>query len=142
MSSSIPGSIHYHKQARELELGYADGTCHLAAEYLRVFSPSAEVQGHGEGQGVLQTGKINVAITGIDPVGNYALKLVFDDGHDSGIYTWEYLRELCDTREEKWQGYLELLDAAGASRDPEESVVRLSGVNVWDRLLVVRSFQR
>ena len=125
MSRNNPTKINYHKQTRELELLYADRSFHLSCEYLRVFSPSAEVKGHGEGQEILQTGKINVSITNVEPVGNYALKLIFDDGHDSGIYTWEYLRELCETYEEKWQGYLQLLEAAGASRDPNESVVRL-----------------
>ena len=125
MSSSNPQHIRLHKKTRSLEISYTAGTYNLSAEYLRVFSPSAEVRGHGEGQETLQTGKIHVAIASIEAVGNYALRLIFDDGHDSGIYTWEYLRELCDTQKEKWLAYLDLLDAAGASRDPDVSAVRL-----------------
>ncbi|MCL6271826.1 DUF971 domain-containing protein [Sansalvadorimonas sp. 2012CJ34-2] len=126
MSGFTPLGLHLHNNDKLLELEYLDGKIfYLSCEYLRVFSPSAEVKGHSEGQEVLQTGKANVSISAIEPVGNYALKLVFDDGHDSGIYTWEYLRELCETYREKWQGYLDLLEAAGASRDPDISAVRL-----------------
>ncbi len=81
----------------------------LSCEYLRVHSPSAEVLGHGPGQEVLQTGKINVGITALKPVGNYALQLVFDDGHDTGLYSWRYLYELCQGQEAKWQDYLDRL---------------------------------
>ncbi len=125
MKMHSPKAIHYHKQTRELELSYNGGQSYrLAAEYLRVHSPSAEVKGHGEGDETLQVGKINVALKGIEPVGNYALKLTFDDGHDSGIYTWGYLRELCDNQEGWWQAYLDKLNAAGESRDPNQSIVR------------------
>lgn len=85
----------------------------LTAEYLRVHSPSAEVRGHGPGQEVLQVGKENVSIRAIEPVGHYAIRLVFDDGHDSGIYTWAYLRELCVKRDANWRAYLDQLTAAG-----------------------------
>ncbi len=87
-----PGKIHLHKASRELELGYDDGSFRLSCEFLRVYSPSAEVKGHGPGQEVLQVGKKHVAITDIKPVGHYALQLIFDDGHDSGIYSCTYLR--------------------------------------------------
>jgi DUF971 family protein len=107
-----------------LELVYADDLRFaLPCEYLRVFSPSAEVRGHGPGQEVLQVGKINVAIKEIKPVGNYALQLVFDDGHDTGIYSWDYLYQLGSQQQQRWQHYLEQLDAAGASRDPEVQVL-------------------
>ena len=93
--TTVPQSIKLHTRSRELELIYADDLRFaLPCEYLRVFSPSAEVRGHGTGQEVLQVGKINVAISEIRPVGNYALQLVFDDGHDTGIYSWDYLYQL------------------------------------------------
>ncbi len=121
-----PTTIKLHTQSRSLELGYEDGSSfELSCEYLRVFSPSAEVRGHGPGQEVLQVGKKNVAISDIRAVGNYALQLVFDDGHDTGIYSWDYLRELCDKRESYWDDYLARLHAAGASRDPDVQVVRI-----------------
>lgn len=100
-----------------LEIAFDDGArFELPCEYLRVYSPSAEVQGHGPGQGVLQIGKENVNVAEIEPVGNYAVRLVFDDGHNTGIYSWSYLYELGATREEKWREYLERLDAAGHKR--------------------------
>lgn len=122
----VPTAIRLHKRSRELEVSYADGESYrLSCEYLRVFSPSAEVRGHGAGQEVLQTGKIDVNITAVKPVGNYAVQLVFDDGHDTGLYSWEYLYQLCTEREERWQNYLDRLAAAGASRDPEVQVLKL-----------------
>ena len=121
-----PTSIRLHKRSRELEIGYAGGENYrLSCEYLRVFSPSAEVRGHGRGQEVLQTGKIDVNITAVNPVGNYAVQLVFDDGHDTGLYSWDYLYQLCTEREERWQEYLDRLAAAGASRDPQVQVLKL-----------------
>ena len=91
-----PIGVQLHSRSRQLELEYAGGERYsLSCEFLRVYSPSAEVLGHGSGQEVLQTGKINVAITAIKPVGNYALQLVFDDDHDSGLYSWRYLYGLC-----------------------------------------------
>lgn len=124
MTSPIPSGVKLHKASRTLELQYADGqNFTLPAEFLRVHSPSAEVQGHG--RPVLQTGKQKVAITGVESAGNYALKLTFDDGHDSGLYSWEYLYQLGQRQESLWQDYLEQLRAAGASRDPDVSVVRV-----------------
>jgi DUF971 family protein len=92
-----------------------------------VFSPSAEVQGHGPGQEVLQTGKAEVGIAAIEPVGHYAVQISFDDGHSSGLYTWTYLAQLASERQILWQRYLEKLDDAGASRDPSTDIVRVIG---------------
>lgn len=117
MSDKKPLKVALHSATKELELQYDDGSYLLSAELLRVMSPSAEVRGHGVGQETLQTGKRDVAITGVEPVGYYALKLIFSDGHDSGLYTWDYLRELCETQETKWQCYLQKLKATGGSRD-------------------------
>ena len=90
-----PTAIQLHQHSRNLELSYADGSSYsLSCELLRVCSPSAEVRGHGEGQEVLQVGKKNVGISAIEPVGNYAVRLIFDDGHNTGLYTWSYLYEL------------------------------------------------
>ena len=122
-----PVSIELHSRSKLLELGYESGERYsLSCEFLRVYSPSAEVLGHGPGQEVLQTGKLNVAITAIKPVGNYALQLVFDDGHDTGLYSWTYLYELCKNQDARWQEYLTRLDKAGAHRDPDVQVVKLS----------------
>ena len=118
-----PSKIHLHKSSRELELGYEEDSYRLSCEYLRVYSPSAEVKGHGPGQEVLQVGKKNVAISDIKPVGHYALQLIFDDGHDSGIYSWDYLRELAENQDALWQNYLDRLHAAGATRDPDAQVL-------------------
>ena len=108
--------LHYHRQSRQLDISFSDGfSASLSAEFLRVFSPSAEVQGHG--RPVLVTNKKSVAITGLIPVGHYAVKLVFDDGHNSGLYSWPYLLQLCTTQNDKWQGYLAQLKRANANRD-------------------------
>ena len=121
-----PVAIQLRSRSRQLELEYTDGERYsLSCEYLRVHSPSAEVLGHGPGQEVLQTGKINVGIKAIKPVGNYALQLVFDDGHDTGLYSWRYLYELCQGQEAKWQEYLNRLEKAGANRDPDVQVLKL-----------------
>jgi DUF971 family protein len=107
-------SINARTLSKVLELGFADGAeFSLSFEYLRVYSPSAEVRGHGVGQEVLQTGKRNVGLLGIEPVGNYAIKILFDDGHQTGIYTWNYLRELADNQAAFWQAYLLRLQEAG-----------------------------
>lgn len=112
-----PTDISLHQKSRILELTYDDGTNYkLPCEYLRVYSPSAEVTGHGPGQEILQLNKEDVNITAIEPQGNYALKLVFDDEHDTGLYTWEYLQELGSTYEEKWQNYLDRLKKADHER--------------------------
>ena len=117
----IPSNIKVRKKSRCLELTYAETageeTYQLSFEMLRVLSPSAEVRGHGVGNEILQTGKKDVAILNIEPAGNYALKLIFDDGHDSGLYDWKYLRHLCDNQQELWQGYLQKLEDAGSSRE-------------------------
>jgi DUF971 family protein len=109
-----PSSIKLRTKSRLLEVTFDDGvTFELPFEYLRVYSPSAEVRGHGPGQETLQLGKHNVGIRAVEPVGNYAIKLVFDDGHDTGLYSWPYLRELGSQREEKWQHYLTRLKELG-----------------------------
>ena len=123
----IPSGITLHRKSRELELSYAGGEQYrLSCEYLRVYSPSAEVRGHGPGQETLQTGKLNVTISELKPVGNYALQLVFDDGHDTGLYAWPYLYELCLNQEAWWRDYLQRLQATGASRDPDVQVVNFT----------------
>lgn len=118
MTAPIPTAIRLHQKSRELELQYADQTYRLPCEFLRVFSPSAEVKGHGAGQEVLQTGKRMVNIQQIESVGHYAIQLFFTDKHNTGIFSWEYLYELCQNQEAYWQDYLERLAKAGASRDP------------------------
>ena len=124
MSSKIPLSIRLRRASRVLELDYGEGEAYsLPFEYLRVQSPSAEVRGHGPGQEVLQTGKSSVAIAGIEPVGHYAVQITFDDGHDSGLYSWRYLRDLAERQDHYWQQYLQQLSAAGKSRDPEVQVL-------------------
>jgi len=118
-ASVLPTEITLHQRSRQLEIAFDDGArFRLDIEYLRVSSPSAEVRGHGAGQEVLQVGKRNVNITAIEPVGNYGLRPTFDDGHESGIYTWPFLYELGRDHDTLWADYLSLLDAAGASRDP------------------------
>ena len=119
LSIPPPTDIKYHKRSRELEVRFADGmNGRLSAEYLRVHSPSAEVKGHAAGEGILVTGKELVGIARIDPVGRYAVKLVFDDGHDTGLYTWAVLYELASDRDRKWARYLERLAQAGKTRAP------------------------
>lgn len=114
-----PTEITLHQQSRQLEIAFDDGArYHLPFEFLRVYSPSAEVRGHGVGQEVLQVGKRNVNLLNLEPVGSYALKLIFDDGHDSGLYTWAYLHELGQNQDVLWQDYLKQLEAAGESREP------------------------
>lgn len=114
----IPCEIKLHKKSHQLEIAYANGKSFtLSHEFLRVFSPSAEVRGHGPGQETLQTGKRTVEISSIEPVGNYAVKLSFSDGHDTGLYSWDLLYELGEHQEQLWQGYLARVEASGASRD-------------------------
>ncbi len=119
----LPEKVHLHRQSGVLELVYDGQAYELSAEYLRVYSPSAEVRGHG--QPVLQHGKQNVGIKELETVGHYALKIIFDDGHDSGLYDWKYLRDLCIKQVDYWQDYLQRLADAGQSRDPDVSVVKL-----------------
>jgi len=114
----IPTNVVVHQQSKVLELAYEDGnTYRLPFELLRVLSPSAEVQGHGPGQETLQTGKREVLIANLEPVGHYALKPSFSDGHDSGLYSWDFLRYLCENQEQLWKEYLDKLLAAGLDRD-------------------------
>jgi DUF971 family protein len=118
-----PTDIVLHAKSRVLELQFSDGAhFKLPCELLRVYSPSAEVRGHGPGQEVLQTGKRNVNITAIEPVGNYALKLVFTDGHDTGLYSWDLLHDLGTHAEQLMANYLERLAQVGASRDIDTSI--------------------
>jgi DUF971 family protein len=114
MSTPNPVAISLHQKSRILEISFEDGRrFELPCEYLRVYSPSAEVRGHGPGQEILQTGKEDVAITEIRPVGHYAIAPVFSDGHHSGIYTWEYLYNLGAHKDELWRAYLDKLQQAG-----------------------------
>jgi len=115
----IPTDVKLHQASRVLELVFANGRhFRLPYEYLRVHSPSAEVRGHGPGQEILQTGKRDVTIASVEPVGHYALRPTFSDGHSTGIYSWDYLYDLGERQDELWQRYLERIAAAGASRDP------------------------
>ena len=123
-TTPTPTEIKLHQKSRLLEITFSDGaTFKLPYEFLRVFSPSAEVRGHGPGQEVLQTGKREVLVTGIDPVGNYAVKPIFSDGHDSGIYSWDLLYQLGANQDELWQDYLWRLDAGGGTRDVDSSTL-------------------
>lgn len=112
--SQIPIEIRCHQVSKTLELLYEGGERYeLSFEYLRVYSPSAEVRGHGIGEGKLEVGKQAVGIKSIEPVGNYAIKIHFDDGHETGIYSWAYLYELASQQEEKWQAYQKRLKQEG-----------------------------
>jgi phosphoribosylformimino-5-aminoimidazole carboxamide ribotide isomerase len=119
----IPSAIELHKASKTLTLKYGNESYTLPAEFLRVHSPSAEVQGHGKP--ILQFGKLGVGLSKIEPAGQYALKLCFDDGHDSGLFTWDYLEQLAQRQAELWADYLQELARAGKSRDPAEAVVKL-----------------
>jgi DUF971 family protein len=115
----IPTEIKLHQKSRILELAFDNGDrFELTYEFLRVFTPSAEALGHGPGQEKLQIGKRDVEIVSIEPVGNYAIKPLFSDGHDSGLYSWDVLHTLCVHKDELWQAYLDKLEEQGASRDP------------------------
>ncbi len=117
----IPSEIRLRRQARVLHVAFEDGqSFDLPFEYLRVHSPSAEVRGHGPGQERLPLGKENVVITGVEPVGHYAVRLTYDDGHDSGLYTWAYLRELGEQKAARWRAYLDRLEAAGYPRHKDD----------------------
>ena len=116
--SAVPTEIKLHQKSRVLEIAFDDGkTFRLPYEYLRVYSPSAEVRGHGPGQEVLQTGKQSVEIRSMEAVGSYAVQPLFSDGHGTGIYSWDYLYELGQNQNKLWADYLEKLKAAGASRE-------------------------
>ena len=115
-----PTEIKLHQKSRVLEISFSDGrTFRLPCEFLRVYSPSAEVRGHGPGQEVLQAGKRNVEIAAIEPIGTYAIQPRFSDGHDTGIYSWDLLYEYGLRQEEMWSRYLKRLEEAGASREPQ-----------------------
>ena len=116
--SPTPTALTVHSQSRLLEIAFSDGALFkLPFELMRVYSPSAEVQGHGPGQEVLQTGKREVGVVALEPIGNYAVKPVFSDGHESGIFSWDYLYHLGAHQDRLWQDYHQRLQAAGAVRD-------------------------
>ena len=118
MSETVPTGITLHQKSRVMEIAFSDGrSFRLPYEFLRVYSPSAEVRGHGPGQEVLQVGKRNVEIRSLEPVGSYAVQPQFSDGHDTGIYSWDYLYELGENQGALWNEYLKRLAAAGASRE-------------------------
>ncbi|MYM63588.1 gamma-butyrobetaine hydroxylase-like domain-containing protein [Pseudomaricurvus sp. HS19] len=126
---NAPRKVTLHKGTAVLELQYEDVSARLPAELLRVYSPSAEVQGHGPGQETLQFGKRDVNIDKLEATGHYGLRIYFSDGHNTGLFSWNYLRHLADDQEALWQDYLQRLNAAGKSRDPYEAVVRLIDPN-------------
>jgi len=117
----IPTDIRLHTKSRLLEVVFDDEAFKLPCEYLRVYSPSAEVKGHGPGQEVLQTNKEDVNIVAVEPVGNYAVRLIYSDSHNSGLYSWDYLYELGSQRQIKWQDYLTRLDKADVKRQVQEN---------------------
>ncbi|MDA8898968.1 DUF971 domain-containing protein [Porticoccaceae bacterium] len=123
---SMPSRVVLRESKDALMLTYSDGQEYsLPAEYLRVYSPSAEVRGHGEGNETLQFGKRMVTINALEKAGNYALQIVFSDGHDSGIYSWDYLQALAEGYEDRWATYLEKIHSAGLSRDLDAQVIKL-----------------
>ncbi len=118
----LPTEIKLHQKSRTLEIAFADGKrFDLPCEFLRVYSPSAEVRGHGPGQETLQVGKKDVEIERIEPVGSYAVQLVFSDGHDSGLYSWDYFYDIGVNQEALWKRYLERMEEAGASREVKKA---------------------
>jgi len=120
-NTPIPTEIKLHQQSRFMEIAFNDGSrFQLPYEYLRVFSPSAEVRGHGPGQEVLQAGKKYVEVNNIEPVGQYAVVLMFSDGHETGIYSWDYLYDLGVNQDRYWQAYLRRMEEAGESREPKK----------------------
>lgn len=122
--SPIPDKIQLHKQSKILALHFGTQVYQLSAEYLRTHSPSAEVKGHGSGQATLQYGKKEVGISGIERAGNYALRFIFDDGHNTGIYTWRYLYDLSINYEHHWRTYIDALSTAGKSREQDTSIIK------------------
>lgn len=122
-----PTLIELHQKSHVLEIAFSDGKhFSLPYEFLRVYSPSAEVRGHGPGQETLQVGKKNVEITAAEPVGTYAMQLVFSDGHDSGLYSWEYLHSMGINQDAMWQEYLQRMEQAGAKREPTPNILAAS----------------
>ncbi len=116
----VPVNVDFHNKSKVLDIEFPDAKYSLTYEFLRVFSPSADVRGHSPGEEKLQVGKRDVTIDKVEPVGEYGLRLTFSDGHDSGIYTWEWLEDLGSRKDALWTSYLEDLKAAGASRDPDD----------------------
>ena len=116
--AAAPEAIKFHRQSRMLEVIFGKNSFRFPCEYLRVFSPSAEVQGHGAAEPALVPGKQQVTITRIEPVGNYAVRLHFSDGHNTGLYSWRVLRDLGDNQPSNWDRYLQRMRDAGLSRDP------------------------
>ena len=133
-----PLEIKLQQKSRIVEVSFDDGKVfRLSCEYLRVYSPSAEVRGHGPGQEVLQPGKKEVEITAIEPVGNYAVKIVFSDGHDTGLYSWDYLYELGKNESKLWQQYVEKLAVAGLYREsvaPKPVPVESPTKTAWKKI--------
>ena len=128
MTVSAPEAINYSQSRRVLTISFPESDpVELSAELLRVLSPSAEVQGHGPGQEVLQTGKQGVSISDMQPIGHYAVQLSFDDGHSSGLYTWAYLAQRAENKDTLWADYLRKLARAGESRDPDTNIVKILG---------------
>jgi len=135
--ATAPTEILLHQKSRVLEVAFSDGQrFRLPCEFLRVYSPSAEVRGHGPGQEVLQIGKREVQIAAIEPVGTYAIKLTFSDGHDTGLYSWDYLYEIGRNQEALWQRYLERMREAGATRDAAGAVrpPAAGAASAWKKL--------
>jgi DUF971 family protein len=127
-STPQPTAITVHQQSRVLEVGFDDGAhFRIPFELMRVYSPSAEVQGHGPGQEVLQTGKRSVELTGLEPVGNYAVQPTFSDGHDTGIFSWDYLYRLGSQQDALWQQYERRLADAGLDRDAPMKAAAVAG---------------
>lgn len=118
----VPTEINLHQKSRILEIAFGDERFELSCEFLRVYSPSAEVRGHGPGEAMLQVGKADVNIEKIEPVGHYAVRLHFDDGHDTGLYSWDWLYYLAKNRDSLWQTYLEKLNEAGQKREPTATI--------------------
>jgi DUF971 family protein len=135
MTQPQPTEIVLHQASRALEVTFSDGRVfRLPCEFLRVYSPSAEVRGHGPGQEVLQVGKQNVNISAIEPVGAYGVRLIFTDGHDTGLYSWEYLHQLGVNQDRLWQAYLGRLQQAGASRSDETAAPAPAAPKPWKQL--------
>lgn len=131
VSASAPTNITYRKKARELVVTFSDAEFALPAEYLRVYSPSAEVRGHGPEERKLVAGKKHVGVESIEAIGNYAIRITFTDGHDTGLYAWDYLRELFDQFDAYWGEYMKELKLANASRLPQIPLAGGAGVGAW-----------